>query len=124
VLILSSAGGTGILQHLVAYGGRNDHLFRAGENWTGFEAPIVLTVLQLLFKAAASTTCHATGTSQLSERQIIEHFSTRQAVTTSLDGTFMTAHPVELFDKGKQISVPLLMGGELVLLMFEITEMC
>jgi carboxylesterase type B len=42
----------------------------------------------------------------------------------SIDGTFMTAHPVELFDKGKQISVPLLMGGELVLLMFEMTEMC
>lgn len=26
-----SAGGTGILQHLVAYGGRDDNLFRAGK---------------------------------------------------------------------------------------------
>jgi hypothetical protein len=36
VLTLGSAGGTGILQHLVAYGGRNDHLFRAGNNSIGF----------------------------------------------------------------------------------------
>jgi carboxylesterase type B len=31
MLTLSSAGGTSILQHLVAYGGRDDHLFRAGK---------------------------------------------------------------------------------------------
>lgn len=30
----------------------------------------------------------------------------------SIDGDFMTAHPVELFEQGVQIPVPLLMGGE------------
>jgi hypothetical protein len=39
----------------------------------------------------------------------------------SIDGKFMPAHPVELFDQGKQIPVPLLMGGELILLLFEMT---
>lgn len=31
----------------------------------------------------------------------------------SIDGDFMQAHPVELFDQGKHLSVPLLMGGKL-----------
>jgi hypothetical protein len=30
----------------------------------------------------------------------------------SIDGNFMTAHPVELFNQGKQVSVALLMGGK------------
>ena len=36
MLTLSSAGGTSILQHLVAYGGRDDHLFRAGKLQSSF----------------------------------------------------------------------------------------
>jgi hypothetical protein len=31
----------------------------------------------------------------------------------SIDGVFMQAHPVELFNDGKFLSVPLLMGGKL-----------
>jgi hypothetical protein len=30
----------------------------------------------------------------------------------SIDGNFMTAHPVELFNQGKQVSVALLMSGK------------
>jgi len=30
----------------------------------------------------------------------------------SIDGDFMQAHPVQLFDEGKFISIPLLMGGK------------
>jgi hypothetical protein len=30
----------------------------------------------------------------------------------SIDGVFIQVHPVELFDKGKSVSVPLLMGGK------------
>jgi hypothetical protein len=40
----------------------------------------------------------------------------------SIDGNFMKTHPVELFDQGKQISVPLLMGGELIVPLFEMTS--
>lgn len=40
----------------------------------------------------------------------------------SIDGNFMPTHPVELFNEGKHISVPLLMGGKLILLLFGIDE--
>jgi carboxylesterase type B len=40
----------------------------------------------------------------------------------SIDGTFMTAHPVELFSQGKQVSVPLLMGGKLILPQATVSE--
>ena len=40
----------------------------------------------------------------------------------SIDGNFMTAHPVELFNQAKQISVPLLMGGKFTLSLSIVSE--
>jgi hypothetical protein len=34
----------------------------------------------------------------------------------SIDGEFMQAHPVQLFNEGKFLSVPLLMGGKTLVL--------
>jgi len=41
----------------------------------------------------------------------------------SIDGDFMPAHPVELFNQAKQIPVPLLMGGELNLAFSELIQL-
>jgi carboxylesterase type B len=40
----------------------------------------------------------------------------------SIDGNFMTAHPVELFNQRKQVSVPLLMGGKFTLPLTTVRE--
>jgi hypothetical protein len=42
----------------------------------------------------------------------------------SIDGEFMQAHPVQLFDERKFLSVPLLMGGETFILEITIAQLC
>jgi len=140
---LSSAGGTGILQHLVAYGGRNDHLFRAGKNLAAHGKPLVLTALPAIVQSGSfydvpcnwnisaireanyqkllnETGCDNFSCLQTVSNEVLSKASSKyyNQFLPSIDGTFMPAHPVELFDQGKQIPVPLLMGGELILALF------
>ncbi|KAH7314245.1 alpha/beta-hydrolase [Rhexocercosporidium sp. MPI-PUGE-AT-0058] len=113
-----SAGGTGILQHLVAYGGRNDHLFRAAIVQSGsfYDVPCnwnVSTIREANYQSFLNETgCDGFSCLQTLDNEILFNVSLKffSQFLPSIDGTFMPAHPVELFDQGKQISVPLLMG--------------
>ncbi|PVH70977.1 alpha/beta-hydrolase [Cadophora sp. DSE1049] len=113
-----SAGGTGILQHLVAYGGRDDHLFRAAIVQSGsfYDVPcnwnisaIRETNYQLLLNqtGCGNISCLQTLDNEILFNVSLQHYD---QFLPSIDGEFMPTHPVELFDQGKQISVPLLMG--------------
>lgn len=118
-----SAGGTGILQHLVAYGGRDDHLFRAAivESGSFYDVPCNWNITATR-EANYQSFLNATGCADIAclKTLDIETLFTQALVyfedfLPSIDGDFMTKHPVELFNEGKALNVPLLMGGKYIL---------
>ncbi|GAA5836544.1 hypothetical protein JCM11251_007106 [Rhodosporidiobolus azoricus] len=113
-----SAGGSSILQHLVAYGGRKQDLFRAAivesgsfyqsycnwnltewreANWQSLLAATNCTNLACLKELDADSLYTTAGT-------FYDKF------LYSIDGDFMQEHPVQLLDEKKFVDVALLMG--------------
>ncbi|KAL3419365.1 carboxylesterase family protein [Phlyctema vagabunda] len=113
-----SAGGTGILQHLVAYGGRNDNLFRAAivESGSFYDMPCnwnISDIREANYRSFLNEIgCDNFSCLQNLDNEILFNVSLKyyDQFLPSIDGTFMPAHPVELFNQGKQIPVSLLMG--------------
>lgn len=126
VLTVRSAGGTAILQQLVAYHGRNDNLFRAAiiESGSFYDIPCnwnISAIREANYQAFLNATtcidfdCLRNLDVESLYEVALEYFD---AFLPSIDGDFMVKHPVELWDAGAAIDVPILMGGTSRLLPF------
>ncbi|RDW84960.1 hypothetical protein BP6252_02550 [Coleophoma cylindrospora] len=113
-----SAGGTGILQHMTAYGGRNDGLFRAAiiESGSFYDIPCNWNI-SAIREAKYQSFLNDTGCGDLDCLKTLDNDVLYNVSLTyyadflpSIDGDFMTKHAVELFNEGNFVSVPLLMG--------------
>lgn len=119
-LIEPSAGGTAILQHLVAYNGRDDHLFSAAIVQSGsfFDMRChwnISDIRQAEYeRLLADTECKEGGWDCLKEMDIkvLAEVSQRyyRLSTPAIDGDLLPVHAVELWANGSFLKVPLLMG--------------
>lgn len=113
-----SGGGTDILQHLVAYGGRDEHLFRAAivESGSFYQVNCTWNITEqtqsnwndlLSYTNCTDLACLKALDTATVTAAALEFWDT---FLPSIDGNFLPEHPVQLYDEGKFINVPLLMG--------------
>ncbi|KAH8831367.1 Alpha/Beta hydrolase protein [Flagelloscypha sp. PMI_526] len=124
-----SAGGGSVSHHLTAFGGRDEGLFIGAIGESVFwprEAPIAELEFQFdLFASAAGcadaqnqmSCLRALNTSVLQAANIVHPYDGRTGnpkfyYTPTIDGDFVQDHLYALFQQGKFISVPLLIGDD------------
>ncbi|GJN88189.1 hypothetical protein Rhopal_001154-T1 [Rhodotorula paludigena] len=111
-----SAGGTAILQHLVAYGGAEQHLFRAAivESGSFYQVNCTHNVTEqreanwnALLAASNCTDLACLKTAPSLPEIAISFWDT---FLPSIDGKLIEEHPVQLWAEKHFVNVPLLMG--------------
>jgi len=129
VLHGASAGAGSVGHHLVAYGGRNDNLFVGAIMQSPyFQTEMTVAELEWQFDLyTANTGCNNTNdpmtclrNTSVSKLQAADYNSVfpghktkpRRSWGPTVDGDFIRDLPITLFNTGKSIAVPLLIGDE------------
>lgn len=129
VLHGASAGAGSVGHHLVAYGGRNDNLFVGAIMQSPyFQAEMTVAELEWQFDLyTANTGCNNTNdlmtclrNTSVYKLQAADYTSVfpghkikpRRSWGPTVDGDFIRDLPITLFNNGKSIPVPLLIGDE------------
>ncbi|KAF7354420.1 Carboxylic ester hydrolase [Mycena venus] len=97
-----SAGGSSVFQHMLAFGGRNDHLFRGVISESGYWAPLMASNRAATYNATWNKLLSITNLAQVGSG----------AFNPVVDGDFIKVDPAGQVSDGDFVKVPLIVGGE------------
>ncbi|KAJ6465812.1 Alpha/Beta hydrolase protein, partial [Mycena sanguinolenta] len=115
-----SAGGSSVFQHMLAFGGRNDHLFRGVISESGYWAPLMASNRAVTYNATWNRLLSITNCSDIACLQALP-LSTFNASVAQVgagafipvvDGDFIKVDPAGQVSDGEFVKVPLIVGGE------------
>ncbi|KAJ7821254.1 Alpha/Beta hydrolase protein [Mycena leptocephala] len=115
-----SAGGSSVFQHMLAFGGRNDHLFRGVISESGYWAPLMSSNRAATYNATWNRLLSITNCSDIACLQALplSTFNASVARVGSVafnpvvDGDFIKVDPAGQVSDGEFVKVPLIVGGE------------
>jgi len=112
-----SAGGASVYLHALAFGGRDDHLFRAAITQSGYWAPSAAFNRSAIYNATWTNLLKATGCGNLQcirtlpFQQLNSSLARVGGFGPLIDNDFILHHPAKQFHDGDFVKVPLLCGA-------------
>ncbi|KAJ7878498.1 alpha/beta-hydrolase [Mycena olivaceomarginata] len=114
-----SAGGSSVFQHMLAFGGRNDHLFRGVISESGYWAPLMASNRAATYNATWNRLLSITNCSDIACLQALPLSTFNASVARVgagafnpvVDGDFIKVDPAGQVSNGEFVKVPLIVGA-------------